>query len=91
MTKLKDKKGNVVGITMHEWKETGYSTDWSNDFFNIGGCPTDEEDDTIYLVDDVEYCIDQANDCINHKGDFYDGEKKNPNEEINIEWIVDRR
>ena len=83
MTRLSDGK-RVVEITMNEWTGTGYTPDWSNDFFNVGCLPYDEEND-CYIVDDIEYCIDQAKDCINCDGDYSDGIiNENSNLDINI-------
>ncbi len=56
--KITDGK-RTVNIRMVIWQETGYSPDWSNDFFEAGGLPYDEETDA-YAVPDVEYCIDMA-------------------------------
>ena len=67
-----------VKIRMMYWTGDGYTPDCSNDFFEAGGLPRDEETDA-YLVDDVDYCIDQAKDWKNRTGDFYydidDGER----------------
>ena len=83
MTRLSDGK-RVVEITMNEWTGTGYTPDWSNDFFNVGCLPYDEEND-YYIVDDIEYCIDQSKDCINCEGDYSDGiVNENSNLDINI-------
>lgn len=60
MTRLSDGK-RVVEITMNEWTGTGYTPDWSNDFFNVGCLPYDEEND-YYIVDDIEYCIEAHNE-----------------------------
>ena len=51
----------TVEITMKVWNDfnTGYSPDWSNDFFNAGILPYDEDED-FFIVDDVDYCIEQA-------------------------------
>ena len=58
--KLTDGK-KTVEIKIQKWNGTGYDPDWSNDFFEAGNLPYDEETDT-YTVDDVEYCIDMAMD-----------------------------
>ena len=62
MTKLTDGK-RTVAIEMMIWQKTGYSPDWSNDFFEVGGLPCHEDEqtgDTVYHVGDVDYCIEQA-------------------------------
>ena len=58
--KMTDGK-KTVEITMKVWNDfnTGYSPDWSNDFFNAGVLPYDEDED-FFIVDDVDYCIEQA-------------------------------
>lgn len=58
--KMTDGK-KTVDITMKVWNDfnTGYSPDWSNDFFNAGILPYDEDED-LHIVDDVDYCIEQA-------------------------------
>ena len=58
--KMTDGK-KTVAITMKVWNDfnTGYSPDWSNDFFNAGILPYDEDED-FFIVDDVDYCIEQA-------------------------------
>ena len=58
--KMTDGK-KTVEITMKVWNDfnTGYSPDWSNDFFNAGILPYDEGED-FFIVDDVDYCIEQA-------------------------------
>lgn len=45
--------------------------DWSQDFFEAGGLPYDDETNT-YTVPDVEYCIEQAEDWRLCRGDFAD-------------------
>lgn len=58
--KMTDGK-KTVEITMKVWNDfnTGYSPDWSNDFFNAGILHYDEDED-FFIVDDVDYCIEQA-------------------------------
>lgn len=58
--KMTDGK-KTVEITMKVWNDfnTGYSPDWSNDFFDAGILPYDEDED-FFIVDDVDYCIEQA-------------------------------
>lgn len=48
----------TVEIRMMIWNGTGYGPDWSNDFFNAGLLPCDDEG--VYTVPNVEYCIDAA-------------------------------
>lgn len=61
----------TVEIRMMIWEGSGYSPDWSIDFFNAGSLPYDDEKDT-YTVEDVDYCIEQAYDWRDSKGDFSD-------------------
>ena len=68
--KLTDGK-KTVEIRMMVWEGSGYSTDWSMDFFEAGGLKYDDERD-VYIVEDVDYCIDQAMDWRDSKGDFSD-------------------
>lgn len=56
--KITDGK-KTVSIRMMVWEGSGYSPDWSQDFFEAGSLPYNEDTDT-YTVDDVDYCIDQA-------------------------------
>lgn len=56
--KITDGK-RTVEICMMVWQGTGYSPDWSNDFFDAGLLQYDEETEA-YTVPDVEYCIDAA-------------------------------
>lgn len=58
--KMTDGK-KTVEITMKVWNDfnTGYSPDWSNDFFDACILPYDEDED-FFIVDDVDYCIEQA-------------------------------
>ena len=56
--KITDGK-KTVNIRMMMWEGSGYSPDWSQDFFEAGSLPYNEDTDT-YTVDDVDYCIDQA-------------------------------
>lgn len=69
--KIMDKSGKKVEITMKVWNGSQYSPDWSEDFFNVGGCPYDEDADA-YIVEDVDYCIEQAQDWAECRGDFQD-------------------
>lgn len=56
--KIADSK-RTVEIRMMTWDGTNLSPDWSNDFFEAGLLPHNEETET-YIVEDVDYCIDQA-------------------------------
>ena len=68
--KLTDGK-RTVEILMMVWTGTGYSPDWSNDFFSAGELPCDENND-VHIVRDVDYCIEQAQDWRNQRGDYAD-------------------
>ena len=70
MIKLTDGK-KTVKITMAVWNGSGWSPDWSQDFFECGALHYDMETDA-YTVDDVDYCIDCANDWKNGEGDFWE-------------------
>lgn len=61
----------MVEIQMNNWTGDDYTPDWSNDFFEAGNLPYDEELDA-YMVEDVDYCIEQAMDWKNADGDFYE-------------------
>ena len=65
--KLTDGK-KVVEIRMQVWNGGGYEPDWSQDFFEAGGLPTDDATGAS-VVDDVDYCIEQAQDWANKRGD----------------------
>lgn len=65
--KLTDGK-KVVEIRMQVWDGNGYEPDWSQDFFEAGGLPTDDATGAS-VVDDVDYCIEQAQDWANKRGD----------------------
>ena len=69
MAKLTDGK-RTVEILMMTWTGTGYSPDWSNDFFAVGTLPMSE--DETYIVQDVAYCIEQAEDWKHQRGDYAD-------------------
>lgn len=49
----------LVNIRIQRWNGTGYDPDWSEDYFDAGSLPCDE-DSGIYIVDDVDYCVDIA-------------------------------
>lgn len=57
--------------------------EWSLDFFEAGGLPYDELNDTYY-VHDVDYCIDQAKDWESGIGDF-SGDEPDPSNYVSVE------
>lgn len=57
--KITDGK-KTVEIKIQRWNGNGYEPDWSNDYFDAGSLPYDEETG-VYTVPDVDYCIDMAN------------------------------
>ena len=85
---LKD-KFSEVRITMRMWDYCEWSPDFSNDFFNAGTLPTENDDDgdICYIVPDVRYCIEQAQDWENSRGDFYDDDTDPNNKAVTIEYI----
>lgn len=68
MTRLTDGT-RTVEIAMNEWTGSGYTPDWSIDFFQVGSLPYNEETEA-YTVPDVCYCIEQAEDWAAAIGDF---------------------
>ena len=66
--KLTDGK-KAVEIRMQVWNGSGYDPDWSRDFFEAGGLPTDDATGAS-VVDDVDYCIEQAQDWADKRGDY---------------------
>lgn len=70
MIRLTD-KSKTVEITMCEWTGSGYTPDFSNDFFRIGGLQYNADLDA-YIVPDVEYCAEQAEDWQLGRGDYAD-------------------
>ena len=84
MTRLTDGR-KIAEITMNVWDGTGYTPDFSLDFFEVGALPYDEKMDA-YVVDDVDYCVEYAMDWKNSKGDFYDDE---PNPDNNVDVYVE--
>lgn len=70
MTRLTDGK-KTVDIRMMIWDGSGYTPDWSNDFFEVGGLTYDEEAEA-YVVEDVDSCIECAEDWKECRGDFQD-------------------
>lgn len=83
--KITDGK-NTVEVRLHIWKNESMSEDMSNDFFEAGGLPIN--DDGAYVVEDVDHCIAQADDWKNYRGDFYDEEAEEYDRESEIERIV---
>lgn len=49
----------TVEIQMMIWQGNGYSPDWSNDFFDAGLLPYNEQTE-IFTVEDLDYCIEHA-------------------------------
>lgn len=87
MTRLTDGK-RTIEITMATWDGSGWSPDWSVDFFECGGLEYDDESNA-YTVDDVNYCIEQAQDWKNGNGDFRD--ERLDREEAGMEFDPDDR
>lgn len=59
MTRLTDGK-KTVEITMNNWTGSGYTPDWSADFFEVAGLELNDND--AYIVPDVDYCASCAQD-----------------------------
>lgn len=76
MIKLTD-NAKTVKIEMTHWTGSGYTPDWSNDFFEVGGLELDENN--AYIVPDVDYCVSCAQDW--EKG-RWDGDEDADPEEI---------
>lgn len=74
---------NLISIEMNNWTGNGYTPDWSNDFFEAGSLPYDE-DVEAYRVDDVDYCIEQAMDWKNADGDFYEPDADTADRNVDI-------
>lgn len=77
MTRLTDGK-TTVDIEMSNWTGSGYTPDWSNDFFEVGGLEISDDGDA-YIVPDVAYCISCAEDWENGR---WDGDEDATPEEI---------
>lgn len=75
--KITDGK-KTVKIEMVTWTGDGYSPDWSDDFFESGSLPYDEEKDA-YIVDDVSDCIEYARDWEKSTGEFSEDEPNDNN------------
>ena len=56
--KITDGK-KTVEIKIQRWNGNGYDPDWSEDYFDAGSLPYDEESGA-YTVPDVDYCSDMA-------------------------------
>ena len=85
MTRLTDGK-KTVEITMRIWEGNGYTPDWSNDFFDIGDLPRDEEKEAS-IVEDVDYCVGQAQDWKNSAGDYMDDETPIDDKRVDVEYL----
>lgn len=89
MTRLIDKNGRIVEITMQTWDGRQYSPDWSNDFFSVGNLKYNDDLDA-YEVEDVDDAIDAANDWRNKIGDFYGEEDVEGIERsVDVDWPED--
>lgn len=82
--KITDGK-KTVNIRMMTWEGSGYSPDWSLDFFEAGGLPYDEEKD-VYTVENVDYCIEQAEEWKNTNTGF-NGDQPQENNQVFIEEL----
>lgn len=78
--KLTDGK-RTVKITMHTFDGTDLGPDWSQDFFEAGCLPYDDETDA-YFVKDVDYCIDMAEDWKHGRGDFAEDDEVDPESRV---------
>lgn len=77
MTRLTDNT-KTVEITMTNWTGSGYTPDWSNDFFSVSSLTYNDVLDA-YIVPDVDYCISTAEDWGNGR---WDGDDEADPEEI---------
>lgn len=68
--KLSDGK-KKVSIKMYLYEHNRFSPDCSQDFFEAGSLPYNEDED-VHLVADVDYCIEQAQDWKHFRGDYSD-------------------
>lgn len=82
MTRLTDNT-KTVEITMNNWTGNGYTPDWSNDFFEIGGLELTESG--AYIVPDVDYCVSCAQDWGNGR---WDGDEDAAPEEIENRCVI---
>lgn len=80
MIKLMDSK-RIIEITMQEYVFGQYRPDWSNDFFEVGFLPYDDEHNA-YIVDDVDCCIDRALDWKHARDDFQEDIEINPDDRM---------
>ena len=71
MSRFTDGK-RIVEIQIMHWEDgQDYGPDWSDDFFNVGVLPYNE-DREAYVVNDIEGLIEQTKDYTAGIGDFYD-------------------
>lgn len=87
MARLTDGQ-RIVDIMMRIWDpyKNDFTPDWSNDFFQVGTLPYDDEEDA-YLVKDVEYCIDQAENWKYGVGDFYNDDDTQEELDNRMIWV----
>ena len=76
MAKMTDGK-KYVDLYMGYWMNDHYTIDFSDDFFEVGSIPSDEEG--FHLVDDLDYCVEMMEDWCNGLGDYYGDEDNDPN------------
>lgn len=67
MAMLTDGK-KYVDLYMGYSTGNGYTPDWSDDFFEVGGLAMDDEG--YHIVRSVDYCIDQMEDWCDGRGDY---------------------
>ena len=77
----------MVDIQMNNWTGNDFTPDWSNDFFDAGNLPYDEELDA-YMVEDVDYCIEQAMDWKNADGDFYEPDADTSDRHVGVTFLA---
>ncbi|MBE5799368.1 MAG: hypothetical protein E7321_05385 [Clostridiales bacterium] len=78
--KLKDKT-RTVEIHMQEYRYGTWYPDWSEDFFDAGQLPYDEDEDA-YIVASVDYCIEMATDWKFARGDFQEDAEIDPDDRV---------
>lgn len=83
MTRLTDNT-KTVEITMSHWGGSGYTPDWSNDFFEVGSLKI-AGDGISYIVPNVDYCVSCAQDW--GKGQW-DGEEDADLEDISNRCVT---
>lgn len=91
MTRLTDGT-KTVEITMNNWTGSGWTPDWSQDFFQVGCCEKvyDEESNIeAYSVSDVDYCVSCAQDW--EHGRWEDDDEADPEEietrNVNVNYL----